>query len=276
MEFKLGLSLMFTLTNCIIAYERYPYVRPSEGLFYNLRYGHQYPYYQSSDDGIPGVAGLDYPIFRQVPWTRFNCEQQQHPGYYADPEADCQAFHICQNGGRKDSFLCPNGTLFNQERLVCAWWNTVDCSRAQSFYSINEAVAKAMEEADRRIKVAPEKKLFRDYYQRDYNIEAGPWNKYNRQGGQREWNKDGTPLRYDQNSYFTKKLFYEAPAISILPPIYDVPKFSAKPLPSTSTRYSNFYSPKPNSAIVGAEFDKQATRNDFATPANTYLPASRY
>ncbi|XP_029162029.1 uncharacterized protein LOC114933563 [Nylanderia fulva] len=241
-----------------LAYERYPNTR----LFHR-----RYPYYQSSNDGIPGVAGLDYPIFRQVPRTRFECERHRHPGYYADPEADCQAFHICQHGGRKDSFLCPNGTLFNQERLVCTWWNTVDCSRAQSFYSINEAVAKAMEEADRRIKVAPEKKLFRDYNQRDYNIEAGPWNKYNRQGGQRGWNKDGTPLRDDQNSYFTKKFFYEAP-------IHGASKFPTKPFPNTNTRYSNFYSP--TSAIAGVEFGKQATRNNFAKPANTYLPVSRY
>lgn len=157
-KYGLYLRVMFYVHNIIFnnillkniyqAYERYPYVRHRERLFYNRRYN-QYPRYQSGDDEIPGVAGIDYPIFRQVPWTRFECEQQQHPGYYADPGTDCQAFHICQHDGRKDSFLCPNGTLFNQERLVCAWWNTVDCSRAQSFYSINEAVAKAMEETDR-------------------------------------------------------------------------------------------------------------------------------
>ncbi|XP_011251811.1 uncharacterized protein LOC105248621 [Camponotus floridanus] len=263
MEFKLGLILMFTLANCI-AYERYPYVRHKERLFYNRRYSYQYPRYQSGDDEIPGVAGIDYPIFRQVPWTRFECEQQPHPGYYADPETDCQAFHICQHGGRKDSFLCPNGTLFNQERLVCAWWNTVDCSRAQSFYSINEAVAKAMEETDRRIKVAPEKKFFRDYYQRGYNIEAGSWNKYNWQG----WNKNDASFRYNQNWHFIGKPFHEAPARRILPP-----KFFPKFLSNTSTRYSNS-SQKLNYTIVGGEFDKQATRNNFTTPANVYLPAS--
>ena len=26
------------------------------------------------------------------------------------------------------SFLCPNGTLFQQEYLVCDWWFNVDCS----------------------------------------------------------------------------------------------------------------------------------------------------
>ncbi|XP_072743067.1 uncharacterized protein [Anoplolepis gracilipes] len=271
MDLKLGLFLMFTLANCIV-YARYSYVRPNEWLFYNRRYSYQYPRYQPGNDAIPGVAGIDYPIFRQVPWTRFECDQQQHPGYYADPETDCQAFHICQDGGRKDSFLCPNGTLFNQERLVCTWWNTVDCSRVQSFYSINEAVAKAMEEADRRIKAGPEKKFFRDYYQRGYNIEAGPWDKYNQQGEQ-GWNKNGTQLRYNQNSHFTNKLLYEAPARWILPPFPS--KFLARPLSNTNTRYSNFYSPKTNYAIVNSEFGKQATRNEFATPANTYLPPFR-
>lgn len=131
-------------------------MRPDQQLSYEPEYGHQDPRYRSNDndddndgEGIPGVAGKDYPILREVPQTGFECEQYQYPGYYADPEAGCQAFHICQRGNRKDSFLCPNGTLFNQERLVCEWWNNVDCSRAQSFYSINEAVAKVMEEADR-------------------------------------------------------------------------------------------------------------------------------
>ncbi|KAM0727061.1 U-scoloptoxin(01)-Cw1a [Formica fusca] len=270
MEFKPGLLLIFIFANCM-AYERYPYVRPNERLIYNQRYNYQYPRYQSGDNGIPGVAGIDYPIFRKVPWTQFECEQQQHPGYYADPETNCQAFHICQHGGRKDSFLCPNGTLFNQERLVCEWWNTVDCSRAQSFYSINGAVAKAMEEADRRIKVAPEKKLFRDHYQRGYNVKAGPWNKYNWQGEQQGWNEDGTSLRYNQNSHFINKIFYETPGRLVSPSPRS--KFFVKSLPTTSSRYSNFYSkPEPNYAIVGDEFNKQTTTNNFAIPANVYLP----
>ncbi|KYM97262.1 hypothetical protein ALC62_11995 [Cyphomyrmex costatus] len=69
----------------------------------------------SNNDGIPGVTGKGDSIFYRVPWTRFMCEWKQL-GYYADPEADCQVYHICQRGGHKDSFLCPNGTLFNQER----------------------------------------------------------------------------------------------------------------------------------------------------------------
>ena len=54
-------------------------------------------------------------------------------GYYADPEAECQAFHICANFGDanlvKYSFLCPNGTLFNQQYFICDWWFNVDCSQ---------------------------------------------------------------------------------------------------------------------------------------------------
>ena len=42
-------------------------------------------------------------------------------GYYSDPEADCQAFHICASDGgsglTKYSFLCPNGTLFQQQEM---------------------------------------------------------------------------------------------------------------------------------------------------------------
>ena len=48
-------------------------------------------------------------------------------GYYADPEQDCQAYHVCLPDNnlealRPVSFLCPNGTIFNQEIFVCDWW----------------------------------------------------------------------------------------------------------------------------------------------------------
>ena len=66
-------------------------------------------------------------------------------GYYADPEADCQAFHICtadgQGGLSKYSFLCPNGTVFNQNYFICDWWFNFDCSTAEELYSLNEDIA---------------------------------------------------------------------------------------------------------------------------------------
>ena len=41
-------------------------------------------------------------------------------------------YHMCvaePNGSyKKFSFLCPNGTVFNQEKLVCDAWFNVDCS----------------------------------------------------------------------------------------------------------------------------------------------------
>ena len=49
-------------------------------------------------------------------------------GYYADPEMGCQAYHVCQvfddgfNEPIKNSFLCPNGTIFNQPIFTCDWW----------------------------------------------------------------------------------------------------------------------------------------------------------
>merc|ERR1712141_701703 len=93
---------------------------------------------------IPGQPGEDYPIFALAPDTSFLCDGQVQ-GYYADPEADCQSFHICANLGdgglTKYSLLCPNGTLFNQQYFICDWWFNVDCSLAESFYSINEDIA---------------------------------------------------------------------------------------------------------------------------------------
>lgn len=32
------------------------------------------------------------------------------------------------NLGVRHSFLCPNGTIFNERRGVCDWWYNVECS----------------------------------------------------------------------------------------------------------------------------------------------------
>ena len=60
------------------------------------------------------------------------------------------------------SFLCPNGTLFNQQYFICDWWFNVDCSQvlvlqlslkdqddlqAEDFYSLNADVKAAGEAA---------------------------------------------------------------------------------------------------------------------------------
>merc|ERR1711878_218468 len=84
--------------------------------------------------------------------TAFVCDGQVDGGYYADPEAECQAFHICTADGAgglaKYSFLCPNGTLFNQNYFICDWWFNFDCSSAEDLYSINDDIAAERAEID--------------------------------------------------------------------------------------------------------------------------------
>jgi hypothetical protein len=42
-------------------------------------------------DIVPGVPGVDYPVASRVPATlRFQCDQQDYPGFFADPETGCQ------------------------------------------------------------------------------------------------------------------------------------------------------------------------------------------
>jgi len=98
---------------------------------------------------IPGVAGEDYPIYSQPPDTFFSCDGQVNGGYYADPEAQCQSFHICAGVSsdrlNKFSFLCPNGTLFQQQYFVCDWWFNVDCSKTEKFYALNSELEDARE-----------------------------------------------------------------------------------------------------------------------------------
>ncbi|XP_053630417.1 uncharacterized protein [Cherax quadricarinatus] len=101
-----------------------------------------------------GVPGKDYPILASVPNTGFSCENQEFPGYFADTadEARCQTFHICQFDGRHDSFLCPNGTVFNQQYFVCDWWFNVDCGASEQFRSLNAEIGKTPEDVDASIR----------------------------------------------------------------------------------------------------------------------------
>jgi len=102
--------------------------------------------FQELAEAIPGQPGVDYPVYSVPPETSFSCDGYIE-GYYADPEAECQSFHICANDGigglLKYSFLCPNGTLFNQQYFICDWWFNTDCSQAEDFYYLNEEVAAA-------------------------------------------------------------------------------------------------------------------------------------
>jgi len=95
---------------------------------------------------VPGEPGQDYPIYAAIPESAFSCQDKTFGGFYADPELDCQVFHICMpdvdNGDQLTpvSFLCPNGTIFNQELFTCEWWFNVDCSMATNYYSKNDGL----------------------------------------------------------------------------------------------------------------------------------------
>lgn len=77
-------------------------------------------------------------------------------------ETKCQVWHWCLHSGHQFSFLCPNGTVFNQvshhhELLiikpkseflfkqavrVCDWFFNVKCEAAEELYSNNEELYK--------------------------------------------------------------------------------------------------------------------------------------
>ncbi|CAG9563539.1 unnamed protein product [Danaus chrysippus] len=90
---------------------------------------------------VPGVPGVDFPIYHSVPETSFSCAHVPiHPGMYANVETGCQAYHVCHDGreGHQGaSFLCTNGTLFDQTKFACDWWYNVDCSKAIEHYKLN-------------------------------------------------------------------------------------------------------------------------------------------
>ncbi|XP_046744125.1 homeobox protein 2-like isoform X2 [Diprion similis] len=88
------------------------------------------------------VLGLQRPAPRYsqqlMPDTSFTCHHKIIGSYYADPETDCQLFHVCVSvaGSVQDyRFLCPNDTAFDQESQTCADWYDVDCEAATLYYA---------------------------------------------------------------------------------------------------------------------------------------------
>ncbi|GLV31712.1 thawb [Carabus blaptoides fortunei] len=100
--------------------------------------------------GVMGKPGVDFPVLTYIPRTKFTCRGKKS-GYYADLETNCQVFHICDEG-RKVSFLCPNGTIFQQSDLICDWWFKVDCASSPNLEKKIEEYNKNNEEQNRGVR----------------------------------------------------------------------------------------------------------------------------
>jgi len=103
---------------------------------------HDVPFWDFRES-IPGEPEQDYPILDKIPSTAFKCNDRLD-GYYADLEARCQVFHVCSKlpDGQyiQSSFLCPNGTIFQQETFSCQWWADVECAVSTNFYELNARI----------------------------------------------------------------------------------------------------------------------------------------
>ena len=79
-------------------------------------------------------------------------------------------YHVCSDVGNgaytKFDFLCPNGTVFNQQEFVCDWWFNVDCSTSDSYYDLNIEVAEKNAERQRL------RELERDLGEEDESVRA--------------------------------------------------------------------------------------------------------
>ena len=77
----------------------------------------------------------------------FSCEGQTY-GYYGDVSNNCQVFHICLpvednegniNSYTKYSFVCGNGTVFDQQALVCNFPDDAfPCEESPGLYGVVE------------------------------------------------------------------------------------------------------------------------------------------
>ena len=94
----------------------------------------------------PKIYLILYPSLGNSTTRITHSEGQVVGGYYADPAAECQVFHVCATDSAeagpnsKWSFLCPNGTIFNQNYFICDWWFNFDCAEAEGLYGLGFCV----------------------------------------------------------------------------------------------------------------------------------------
>merc|ERR1711970_508351 len=97
--------------------------------------------FDSLRNNIPGEPGVDFPTHWDPQQSPFTCEERVAGAYYVDPGLDCQAYHVCvprRRGLTRLSFICPNGTIFNQEKFVCDWWFRTSCISSESQFLESE------------------------------------------------------------------------------------------------------------------------------------------
>ncbi|XP_054711516.1 uncharacterized protein LOC129221096 [Uloborus diversus] len=99
------------------------------------------------------VIDEDYPTYSELdlPETSFSCEDKVNGGYYADIETKCQMYHICSRDKvgvmRSTRFLCGNGTVFDQQHLVCQDYRRVPkCKDSRKYYRNVATILELLEE----------------------------------------------------------------------------------------------------------------------------------
>lgn len=212
------------------------------------------------EKAVPGVPGQDYPIYAQVPDTSFSCDGQVDGGYYADPQAECQVFHICTNDGQgglsRYSFLCPNGTIFNQEYFICDWWFNFDCSEAESLYSLNEEIAAEREAATQALLSAAASNGQPTYLSNSYSAPSSASGGYNapsnNRGGQRPRNNGNRRKNNNRGKGRNPSSGYSAPASGG----YGAPSSS------------NYGAPTSQAASTGYGAPTSAAASSYGAPAS--------
>ena len=66
-------------------------------------------------DEIPSISkfarSFPFPTYAVPPQTSFSCSNVNLPGFYADPETQCQVIRRCTLSNFMFSYICPNGTV---------------------------------------------------------------------------------------------------------------------------------------------------------------------
>ncbi|XP_072398066.1 uncharacterized protein [Diabrotica undecimpunctata] len=238
--------------------------------------------------GVEGTPGVDFPVYSHIPRTTFSCKGLES-GYYADLDTECQVFHICEEE-KKISFLCPNGTIFQQTDLICEWWFKVNCSTSPYLYeesAENLREDTARRKFNRKVKLNSQEKSTAPFKDNSF-LDKTDENKYNEQYFNNKRNNHVGPNQnvHKHNSNHNKQLKESQPiAQTTLKPTtisrnnYETnsPK-QPKSQNNARSRISHQKTRRFNENDLGnyenSDYDKfvySTTTTTFATPTENYF-----
>jgi len=216
----------------------------------------------------------------KLPKTKFSC-QGRAPGYYADIEAGCTIYHMCDESGRQYTNRCPNATLFQQRMLICDHWYMVKCESSEKDYKANLLIGQkdalfVREDENVHEFRTPRPDLFDRPYSTDYSGES--FKRLFKQSFQPYQNEITIeqPKEFTKRKFASNEVFLESESAHSARPIHEQANNIIQEIHKTY-KESTTSTVDPISSLIETQTETNIAENIVVTERrHDVVPPSRY